>query len=228
MRVLIVEDDAALLALIRSVFEDGAFHADGAENGDDGYYLAQQAIHDLIVLDVMLPGMNGIEIIRKLRAAQVGVPIILLTAKDAVKDRVVGLNAGADDYMVKPFAVSELLARARAVLRRRGTVGLDGDLTYGPLRLSMASKSAYCDETELHLTATEYALLEFFMIHRNQILTREQISDRIWGFDSGAALSAVDVYVHHLRKKLMVQEAGRLLRTVRGIGFIFKGEPHVQ
>ncbi|UQZ81005.1 Response regulator MprA [Paenibacillus konkukensis] len=221
MRVLIVEDDVSLLAVIRDIFEGESFLTDTAESGDEGYYLAQQVIHDLIVLDVMLPGMSGIEIVRRLRSQGMLVPIILLTAKDAVEDRVSGLDAGADDYLTKPFAVSELMARTRAVLRRRGTIGQEGDLICGPIRLVPGLRDAFNGEIPLHLTATEYALLEFFLCNKDRILTREQIFDRVWGFDSGAATSAIDVYVHHLRKKLAAHGADSLLRTVRGVGYVF-------
>ncbi|MFE5318184.1 response regulator transcription factor [Paenibacillus sp. NPDC056579] len=221
MRVLIVEDDISLLAVIRDIFEGESFLTDTAESGDEGYYLAQQAIHDLIVLDVMLPGMSGVEIVRQLRSQGMLIPIILLTAKDAVEDRVAGLDAGADDYLTKPFAVSELMARTRAVLRRRGTIGQEGDLICGPIRLVPGLRDAFNGETPLHLTATEYALLEFFLCNKDRILTREQIFDRVWGFDSGAATSAIDVYVHLLRKKLAAHGADSLLRTVRGAGYVF-------
>ncbi|WP_028988070.1 response regulator transcription factor [Thermicanus aegyptius] len=228
MRVLVVEDDASLLKVIRDIFEGEAFQTDTAESGDEGYYLAEQAIHDLILLDVMLPEMNGVEIVKKLRAQSVWTPIILLTAKDAVTDRVAGLDAGADDYVTKPFAVSELLARVRAVLRRRGAIGQEGDLTCGPIRLVRATREAFSGETPLHLTKTEFELLEFFMCHKDQILTREQIFYRVWGGDSSSALTAIDVYVHHLRKKLVAHGAGDFLRTVRGVGYLFRGEADVQ
>ncbi|MBW7452725.1 response regulator transcription factor [Paenibacillus sepulcri] len=228
MRVLVVEDDTSLLKVIRDVFESESFLTDGAATGDEGYYLAQQAIHDLIILDIMLPGMGGVEIVTLLRSQSMLAPIILLTAKDAVEDRVAGLDAGADDYLTKPFAVSELLARSRAVLRRRGTIGQGGELTCGPIRLVPAARDAFNGETPLNLTATEYQLLEFFLCNKDQILTREQIFDRVWGFDSVTATSAIDVYVHHLRKKLAVHGAGAFLRTVRGVGYLLKGEPHVQ
>lgn len=227
MRVLAVEDELSLLGVIRGIFESESFQTDTAETGDDGYYLAQQGIHDLIVLDVMLPGMNGIEIVRKLRTGGHTAPIILLTAKDAVKDRVTGLDAGADDYITKPFAVEELLARSRAVLRRRGTIGAEGDLVCGQYRLSPATREAYIGQTQLSLTSTEYELLEFMVCNKDRILTREQIFDRVWGFESGAGISAVDVYVHHLRKKLSAAGSEPCLRTIRGIGFMFKGEPDV-
>ncbi|WP_123039228.1 response regulator transcription factor [Cohnella candidum] len=228
MRVLVVEDDESLLRIIRDIFQGESFVTDVAETGDDGYYLAEQGIHDLIVLDVMLPGMTGIEIVKRLRARSVMTPIILLTAKDALADRVAGLDAGADDYVTKPFAVSELLARSRAVLRRQGTIGQEGDLTGGPIRLSPSARAAYCGEAELHLTAKEFELLEFFLCHKDRILTREQIFDRVWGFESEAVSNAVDAYVHLLRKKLASHGAETCLRTVRGVGYMFRGDPDVQ
>ncbi|NBD25009.1 response regulator transcription factor [Paenibacillus glycinis] len=228
MRVLVIEDDVSLLQIIRNVFESESFETDGAETGDEGHYLAQQAIHDLIILDVMLPGMSGYDIVRKLRGQNILVPIIMLTAKDAVEDRVAGLDAGADDYVTKPFAVSELLARTRAVLRRRGTLGLEGELNCGPIRLILSTRDAYAGECSLNLTATEYDLLEYFLCHQNQILTREQIVDRIWGMHSEVAATAVDVYVHHLRKKLSAHGAESLLRTIRGVGYLLKGESDVR
>ncbi|KJD45448.1 response regulator transcription factor [Paenibacillus terrae] len=227
MRVLVVEDDPSLLKIVRDLFESESFLTDGAETGDEGYYLAQQNIYDLIILDIMLPGMSGVEIVKKLRAHAMLVPIILLTAKDAVEDRVAGLDIGADDYITKPFAVSELLARTRAVLRRKGTIGQEGELIYGPIRLVPAARDAFSGEQGLNLTATEYKLLEYFLCNKEQILTREQIFDRVWGFDSGAATTAVDVYMHLLRKKLAARNADNLLRTVRGIGYMLTGDPHV-
>lgn len=227
MRVLVVEDDPALLAVIRDVLESEAFQADGAANGDDGYFLAQQAIYDLIVLDIMLPGMNGVEIVRALRKGRIATPVILLTARDSVADRVNGLDAGADDYVTKPFAVVELLARVRAVLRRHGITGVEGELSCGPIRLLATVRDAFVGEQALKLTVKEYELLEFFVSHKEQILTREQIFDRIWGFDSANAASAVDVYVHYLRKKLAVHGVDQYLQTIRGVGYLFKGETHV-
>lgn len=227
MRVLVVEDDSSLLKVIKNVFESEFFQVDCAETGDDGYYLADQSIYDLIILDVMLPGMSGIQLVKQLRTNSSTVPIILLTAKDSVEDRVAGLDAGADDYVTKPFAVMELLARTRAVLRRKGTIGLEGEMTNGPIRLIPSMRDAFTGGQAMKLTAKEYELLEFFMCNKEQILTRDQIFDRIWGFDSSSASSAVDVYVHYLRKKLAAHECGQFLQTIRGVGYLFKGEPNV-
>jgi two-component system response regulator CiaR len=226
LRVLVVEDDPSLLKIISEVFEEESFLVDRADNGDDGYFQAEQGIYDLIVLDIMLPGMSGIEVVRNLRKRANPSPVILLTAKDSVEDRVLGLDVGADDYLTKPFAVTELLARARAVLRR-GTIGVEGEMTCGRIRLVPALHDAFSEEHALKLTTKEYDLLEFFLCNKEQILTRDQIFDRVWGFHSGAASGAVDVYVHHLRKKLAAYDCEHYLQTIRGVGYLFKGEAHV-
>jgi two-component system response regulator CiaR len=227
MRVLVVEDDPSLQNIIREIFENEAYQADCASNGDDGYFLAEQGIHDLIVLDIMLPGLNGIEIVRKLRKNGNRTPVILLTAKDSLEDRVVGLDAGADDYVTKPFAVLELLARSRAVMRRHGTVSPDGELTCGQIRLVPSLKDAFAGDQAMKLTSKEFELLEFFLCNKEQILTRDQVVDRLWGFESETASSAVDVYVHLLRKKLAAARCDHYLQTIRGVGYLFKGERHV-
>ncbi|TVY02048.1 response regulator transcription factor [Cohnella terricola] len=227
MRILVIEDDLALLGIIRDLFESENFITDGATTGDDGLFLAEQAIYDLIVLDIMLPGVDGIEIVRRLRAQSNDVPIILLTARGSLDDRVNGLDAGADDYVPKPFALAELLARARAVLRRKGMMSTEGDISCGPVRLVPTARDAYIGDKPLKLTLKEYELLEFLLCNQDRILTREQIFDRIWGFDSEAAMSAVDVYVHLLRKKLSAHAVDNLIQTVRGTGYMIKGGTYV-
>jgi two-component system response regulator CiaR len=152
----------------------------------------------------------------------------MLTAKDSVEDCVKGLDAGADDYVTKPFAATVLLARVRAVLRRHGTIDLDGEMSCGQIILAPSLRDAYAGEQPLKLTAKEYELLEFFLCNKEQILSRDQIFDRIWGFDSDSASTAVDVYVHHLRKKLAPFGGDLYLRTIRGVGYLFKGDTNVQ
>ncbi|BBH20108.1 DNA-binding response regulator [Paenibacillus baekrokdamisoli] len=228
MKILIVEDDLPLLEAIKEIFENESFDTTGASTGDEGYFLAEQGSYDLILLDVMLPGMNGLDIVKHLRTHQVSTPIIMLTAKDSVEDCVRGLDAGADDYVTKPFAVTVLLARARAVLRRRGTVDLDGELSCGQIHLVSNMRDAYVGEEHLRLTPKEYELLEFFLCNKDQILSRDQIFERIWGFDSDSASTAVDVYIHHLRKKLAPYGGDLYLKTIRGVGYLFKGDPNVQ
>ncbi|MGZ6507198.1 MAG: response regulator transcription factor [Tumebacillaceae bacterium] len=224
MRVLIVEDDRSLLDAVATVFAEESYQVDRAETGDDGLLLAEQVLYDLIILDIMLPGVDGLSIIRQLRKKAISTPILLLTARDSVEDRVKGLDAGADDYLVKPFAVMELLARARAVLRRHGgAVGTDGEVVYGRLTLRTKAHDAFVDNQPLKLTVKEFKLLEFLLLNREQILTREQIFDRVWGFEVDTNTSVVDVYMHYLRKKLAVYECDSIIQTVRGVGYMLKG-----
>jgi len=224
MRILAVEDDQALLKVIVALLQEESYQVDQAETGDAGYQLAEQGIYDLLLLDIMLPGMSGLSIIQKLRAKSVLTPILLLTAKDAVEDRVKGLDAGADDYLTKPFAVSELLARIRALLRRQGKLGAEGEMTYGPISLRPATHDGYVNEQPMKLTIKEYELLEYLLRTHEQILTRDQIFDRVWGFDSEASSAVVDVYVHYLRKKLASHGYDDSIRTIRGVGFMLKGK----
>jgi DNA-binding response OmpR family regulator len=170
----------------------------------------------------MLPEMSGLVIVKKIRAKGNSIPILLLTARDTVEDRVAGLEAGADDYLIKPFAVPELLARVKALLRRSGSVGHEGELAYGSIIIQAKSKDAFINEAPLHLTVKEYELLEFLIINREQILTREQIYDRIWGLESDTTISIVDLYIHYLRKKLAPYGQETLIQTIRGAGFILK------
>ena len=222
MCVLIVEDDRSLLQAVAAVFEEERYQVDRASTGDEGLALARQGIYDLVVLDIMLPGLSGLDIIRDLRKKGMSTPILLLTARDTVEDRVRGLDAGADDYLVKPFATQELLARARALLRRGSTVSSDGEPAYGRITLRTRSHDGYVDDQPLKLTLKEYKLLEFLLLNREQIITREQIFDRIWGFDVDTSSSVVDVYMHYLRKKLAAHGCDNMLKTVRGVGYMLK------
>jgi len=222
MRILVVEDDNALREAVVAVLKEEYDHIDEAETGDEGLFLGEQKIHDLIVLDIMLPEVNGLDIIRTLRGQGNSIPILLLTARDSVEDRVIGLGVGADDYLVKPFAIPELLARVKALLRRGGGLGLEGELRYGGVLLNKNKRDGFVAEHALGLTTKEYDLLEFLILNKEQILTREQIFDRIWGFASETTLSIVDLYIHYLRKKLAPYGVDALLQTIRGAGFMAK------
>lgn len=222
MRVLVVEDDDMLREAVVAVLQEEFYLVEEAGTGSEGLYKALQGIYDLVVLDIMLPEMSGLVIVKKIRAKGNSIPILLLTARDSVEDRVVGLEAGADDYLIKPFAVPELLARVKALLRRSGSVGHEGELAYGGITINAKGKDAFIDETPLHVTVKEYELLEFLLINREQILTREQIYDRIWGLESDTTISIVDLYIHYLRKKLAPYGRDTLIQTIRGAGFILK------
>jgi len=222
MRILVVEDDAPLREAIVAVLKEDDYAVDEAESGDEGLYHSRQGVYDLLILDVMLPGMDGLEIVRTLRSGGSRTPIMLLTARDSIADKVAGLDSGADDYLVKPFAVPELLARVKAMLRRGGPVNAGGELRYGGIAANPKTKDAYVAETPLHLTVKEYELLEFLLLNREQILTREQIFDRVWGFESETTHGIVDLYIHYLRKKLAPFGRDAVIQTIRGAGFMLK------
>lgn len=222
MKLLVVEDDDPLREAIVSLLTEENYIVDEAATGDEGLYLAEQGIYDLLILDIMLPEISGLKIVEKVRQAGNAVPILLLTARDSVTDRVNGLETGADDYLVKPFAIQELLARIKALLRRGGAMASDGKITYGGVTIDSKVRDGFVGDQALALTTKEYDLLEFLVLNKEQILTREQIFDRVWGFESETTISVVDLYVHYLRKKLAQSGHDNLLRTVRGAGFMFK------
>jgi two-component system response regulator CiaR len=224
MRILAVEDDRSLLQAITDVLKEEGYQVDCADRGDEGYLLAEKGIHDLLVLDIMMPGLDGLSMVKKLRAKGNQTPVLFLTARDSVEARVQGLDAGADDYLVKPFAVEELLARTRALLRRNGKIGMEGELVYGPISLKPNEHDGYVENHPLKLTSKEYELLKYFLHNREQILTREQIFDRVWGIDSEANYGIVDLYVHYLRKKLADYGCDHYIRTIRNVGYILKGK----
>jgi two-component system response regulator CiaR len=224
LRILVVEDDRPLLDSVVMVLKEEAYQVDEALNGLDGLYLAQQRIHDLIVLDIMLPGQDGLTVLSTLRSEGMTIPILLLTARDSVEDRVHGLDIGADDYIVKPFATPELLARIRVLLRRQSGGAPDGELNYGRLSVKCQLMEGYANGEPLKLTVKEFELMEYLLINREQILTKEQLLDRVWGIDTGAGLGVIDVYVHYLRKKLAPSGCDRYIRTIRGVGYLLKEE----
>jgi len=224
MKILIVDDEKPLIEGISKILEEENYDVDTALNGYDGLELAKKGIYDVILLDIMLPEVDGFSIVKTLRNKSVRTPILLVTAKDSINDRVMGLDLGADDYLIKPFASPELLARIRVLLRGKGETA--EELGYGPIK--MIEHDGYVNEKKLNLTVKEYQLLEFFILNKEQILLRDQIFNRIWGFSSEAGLNVVDVYVHHLRKKLTPFHLDHWIVTVRGIGFMLKvGEEDV-
>lgn len=223
MRILVVEDDKPLLEGIVAVLKEGNYQVDTSSAGEEGLYMALQGIYDAIILDIMLPERNGLEIVKELRKNQIKTPVLFLTAKDSVEDRVKGLDSGANDYLIKPFAVPELLARLRVLLRQKEN-DPDALLSYGPLKINESEHEGFAGDNKLNLTVKEYQLLEYFLRNNEQILIREQIFNRVWGFASEAGVGVVDVYVHHLRKKLAQFQCDHYLRTIRGVGFMLKGE----
>jgi two-component system response regulator MprA len=219
VRLLIVEDEAAVReALVRALEPEG-YELALAEDGVEALAAVLHAPPDAIVLDVMLPNLDGLEVARRLRAQRNPVPILMLTARGAVGDRVAGLDAGADDYLVKPFALEELLARLRALLRR---TGLSGGLEFADLMLDPGTREVGRSGRAIELTVTEFNLLELFMRNPRQVLRRPLIYDRVWGYDFGPDSHALDVYIGYLRRKLEAGGEPRLIHTVRGVGYALR------
>jgi two-component system, OmpR family, response regulator MprA len=222
-RILIIEDDEGILRVLRRALTYEGYQVETALDGENGLSQAHDWRPDLIILDLMLPGMDGLEVTQRLRT-EGNNPILMLTAKDTINDRVQGLDAGADDYMTKPFELDELLARVRALLRRtqleRAPV-----LSFNDLTLDTSTRMATRRGRSIALTAKEYDLLELFMRHPRQVLTREMIFDRVWGYDFGGESNVLDVYIRYLRQKLENEGELRLIHTVRGVGYVIRENP---
>jgi two-component system, OmpR family, response regulator len=223
MRVLVVEDEVKMASLIRRGLVEEGHAADVASSGEDAIWMAQAHPYDAIVLDVMLPGVSGYETCRTLRNAGVWAPVLMLTARDAVEDRVAGLDAGADDYLTKPFSFAELLARLRA-LARRGGVERPAELEVGELRLDPASRRSWRGGTEIKLSPKEFALLETFMRRPGQVLTRLQLLEHAWDFAYENRSNVVDVYVRYLREKVDRPFGATTIETVRGVGYRLRAD----
>ena len=222
MYILYVEDDVRVGRAVVQGLTDAAHRVDLATDGTEGLERAATGAYDLIVLDVLLPGMDGMAICRQLRRDGIATPILMLTARDAIGDRVRGLDAGADDYLVKPFALTELLARIRA-LGRRGEARLGSEtLTVGDLRLDLEQRQATRGERTIDLTAKEFQLLEYLMRHAGRLLTKDQITQHVWGYDAEVSSNVAEIYVHYLRDKIDRGFAVPLIRTVRGAGYMLK------
>lgn len=218
MRVLIVEDEHRLATIVRQGLQEHGYAVDAAFDGREGLRLAQLEPYDLLILDVMLPGLDGLTLCRRLRAAGKHVPVLMLTARDAVDDRVAGLDSGADDYLTKPFALRELLARTRALLRRDSD-SKDPLLRAGDLTLDTVSRVVRRSGRSIDLASKEYAVLEYLMRNPNRVLSRSQIAEHVWDYDFAAMSNVIDVYIRSLRRKLGDEQEPRLIRTVRGSGY---------
>ncbi len=220
MHILVVEDDQRLARLLQRVLAEERHAVDIAHSGERGLDLALSGGYDLIVLDLMLPDRDGIEVCRALRAEGIEVPVLMLTARGAVEDRVGGLNAGADDYLVKPFAMAELLARVSALLRRRDrTLDVGTQLSVDGLRMDLLRREVRRDNRPIELTPKEFALLEYLMRNPGLALSRTQIIDHVWRYDLDAVSNVVDIYIHYLREKIDRGFRRPLIKTVRGIGY---------
>ncbi|MGA9311170.1 MAG: response regulator transcription factor [Pseudonocardiaceae bacterium] len=224
MRVLIVEDELRMAALLKRGLEEDGYAVDVVGTGTDAVWQANEFSYDAVVLDVMLPGLDGVGVCRRLREAGRWMPVLMLTARDAVEDRVRGLDAGADDYLTKPFSFAELSARIRALIRR-GAVERPSELHAADLRLDPATRQAWRGQVELELSTKEFALLELFLRHRGQVLTRTRILEHVWDFAYDGVSNVVDQYVLYLRRKIDRPFGLEQLETVRGAGYRLRAEP---
>lgn len=219
--ILIVEDDRRIRDLLRRGLIFEGYSVETAEDGEAALRTARDKEPDAVILDLMLPGMDGLEVCRRLRSAS-NVPILMLTARDTVADRVTGLDAGADDYLVKPFAFDELLARLRAIFRRHRLENISDTVRFADVTLNPRTRQVFRGKDEIQLTAKEFDLLELFMRHPNQVLTRELIYEHIWNYDFGGESNIIEVYVRYLRTKLEAGDRPRLIQTVRGVGYALR------
>lgn len=220
-RILVVEDDQRLRDMLRRNLIFEGYAVDTAENAEAAFHAMRERVPDAIILDLMLPDMDGIEVCRRVREAST-VPILILTARDSIEDRVTGLDAGADDYVVKPPEIDELLARIRALLRRHKMEADPEIYEFADLRLNPRTRQVFRGNEEIHLTAKEFDLLHLFMRHPNQVLTREMIYEHIWDYDFGGESNIIEVYVRYLRTKLEASGRPRLIQTVRGVGYALR------
>lgn len=225
-RILIIEDEEKIARFIELELKYEGYEVEKAFNGRDGLELVKTHPFDLVLLDIMLPGLNGIEVLRRIRQFS-DLPVILLTARDAVVDKVTGLDGGADDYITKPFAIEELLARIRATLRKKNVdsvIKTSSELVLGALRLDPMKREVHVNEDLVHLTKREFDLLHYLLENKNIVVNRETILQQIWGYDFTGETNAVDVYIRYLRAKIEEPFGLKLLYTVRGVGYVIKDE----
>ena len=223
MRILVVEDEKKVSTLIARGLEEESYHVDVAHDGEKGLALAMDTQYDLVILDVMLPKRNGFDVVRALRSRRQSVPVLMLTAKTSTEDKVEGLDSGADDYLTKPFAFAELLARVRSLLRR-GAHEKSTTLRLADLELDTVTHKARRAGKAIDLTVKEYALLEYFLRNKERVLTRASISEKIWEYDFDTGTNIIDVYINHLRNKIDNGFEPKLIHTVRGVGYVMKEE----
>ena len=225
MRLLVVDDDPSVREALALVLDLNGFEVTTATDGREAIRTLAIDSPDAVILDVLMPGLDGLEVCRRLRATGDRTPVLMLTARSEVSERVAGLEAGADDYLAKPFAREELIARLRALLRRTGWEGDEQTLRFEDLELDPLAHEARRDDRLLELTRTEFLLLELLMRHPRQVLTRSTIFDRVWGYDFGPASNSLEVYVGYLRRKTEASGEARLVHTVRGVGYVLRSAP---
>jgi len=223
MRILVVEDETKVAGFIRRGLEEEGYAVDLAQDGETGLAMALDGVHDLVLLDVHLPVKNGFSVLRELRDRKMTVPVLLLTVRATIEDKVLGLDSGADDYLTKPFAFQELLARVRALLRRRSE-DRSGLLQVADLTLDPARRVAHRGGEAVDLTSKEFTLLDYFMRNPGRVLTRTMIAEHVWNYDFDSMTNVIDVYVNYLRKKIDKGREPKLIHTIRGAGYVMKAE----
>ncbi|HAG12292.1 MAG TPA: DNA-binding response regulator [Ruminococcus sp.] len=219
MRILLVEDEAALADALVQIFHKNKYIADVCYDGESGLDNALSGIYDMIILDVMLPRMNGLEVLKEIRQHKMTTPVLLLTAKDTVADKVAGLDVGADDYMTKPFSSDELLARIRSLYRRNANIIFENVLTFSDLTLNLSTCELFCGQNSFKLGLKEFSMMELFLKNGTRVLSKETLIVKIWGYESDAESNNVEVYVSFLRKKLAHMKSKVAIKTMRGIGY---------
>ena len=222
MRILLVEDDTGIARFVKQGLSEKSFSVDVAADGEEGIHAALRMKYDLIVLDILLPKMDGKEVLKKVRSMGIQTPVIFLTAKDSESDIIHGLNLGADDYVTKPFSFNELLARIQAIIRRDKAVTYSSRLQMANLILEPDGHRVFREKTKIELTPKEYVLLEFFMRHPGQIVTRTMISEKVWDYHFDTSTNIIDVHVSHLRNKIDKDFEPKLLHTVKGVGYVLE------
>jgi DNA-binding response OmpR family regulator len=218
MQVLVVEDDVRLAQAIGHILESQKYHVDLVHDGADGLSWAESGIYDVVVLDVMLPKLDGFHVVSELRRKKIDTPVLMLTARDATRDKVTGLDAGADDYLTKPFETAEFLARIRSLTRRQGEVQFE-ELSFGDLTLNLDSCEVACNGQSIHLSHKEYSLLTVFLANPNQVVSKDTLIAKVWGYDSSAEDNNVEAYISFLRKKLKFLHSQVKIVTLRQIGY---------
>lgn len=223
MRLLVIEDEKSLLKIIAKRLKEEGYSVDAVTNGRDGENYIYSTDYDCIILDIMIPIVNGLTLLRKIRAKKISTPVLLLTARDSIEDRVVGLDTGADDYLIKPFSFDELLARVRALLRRQKEKR-DIVLSVGDLKLDTVTREIKRGDRSIELTSKEYSILEYFLKNKNRVLTKSQIAEHVWNYDFEYNSNIVEVYIRYLRRKIDEDFKNKLIHTIRGGGYVLRDE----
>lgn len=223
MRILVAEDEKELLNIILKKLREEGYGADGCDNGKDAAYYLLHTGYDLAILDIMMPGKDGITVLKEIRERKLTLPVLFLTARDAVEDRVKGLDSGADDYLTKPFSFEELMARIRMLLRRNSEDKSDILIT-GDLKLELSAHRVFRGDREIFLSAREFAVLECLMRNKGMVLSRNQLESHVWDYDFEGGSNIIDVYIRYLRKKIDQNEENKLIHTVRGVGYMINNK----